>query len=113
VPALAALRTMPGDGHLYAVAGDGRVWTSEWRDDRRLTEWLPLGEPLFPRGADVVVLSNRLQDRARRSPGSAIGTVNHRALVLGVDGRVWTNVTRSADARWDGWSVLGASAFPG
>ena len=100
MPTLAALRTSPGDGHLYVVARDGRVWTSEWRGSGRLSEWLPLGEPLFPRGADVVGLSNRLEDRD--------------LFVLGRDGRLWNTcwVTDKPWKQWRGWEALGRRRFP-
>ncbi|MDQ6926252.1 MAG: hypothetical protein M3154_08450, partial [Candidatus Eremiobacteraeota bacterium] len=52
--------------------------------------------------AGIVVMAGALGDRESE----------HRALVLDVDGRVCTNVARSADAPWDGWSVLAESAFP-
>jgi hypothetical protein len=32
--------------------------------------------------------------------------------VLEVDGRMWTNLARSADARLDGWGALGESTVP-
>lgn len=98
--ALAALRTSPGDGHLYAVACDGRVWTSEWRDSGRPSAWAPLGAPLFPGGADVVVLCNRLQDRD--------------LFVLGRDGRLWNTcwVTDKPWKQWREWETLGQQRFP-
>jgi hypothetical protein len=34
-----------------------------------------------------------------------------RVVMLGSEGRVWTNVAPSTDKRWDGWSVLGESAL--
>ena len=55
-------------------------------------------------------------DRARRfAAGASLAALGdreseHRAFMLDVDGRVWTNVARSADAGWNGWSVLGESA---
>lgn len=100
MPALAALRTGPGDGHLYAVARDGRVWTSSWRDCGRPDRWSPLGAPLFPAGAEVVVLNNRLQDRD--------------LFVLGRDGRLWNTcwVTDKPWKQWRRWEALGQRQFP-
>ncbi|MDQ6803405.1 MAG: hypothetical protein M3065_00225 [Actinomycetota bacterium] len=100
MPALAALRTSPGDGHLYAVADDGRVWTSSWRDRVRPGGWSPVGAPLFEGGADVVVLCNRLQDRD--------------LFVLRRDGRLW-NICRVTDKpwkQWRRWEALGRRRFP-
>ena len=98
--ALAALRTSPGDGHLYAVARDGAVWTSSWRDGGRPGGWSPLGAPLFPGGAEVVVLCNRLQDRD--------------LFVLGRDGRLWNAcwVTDKPWKQWRRWEALGPRRFP-
>ena len=100
MPALAALRTSPGDGHLYVVARDGRVWTISWRDRGRTGGWSPLGAPLFPPGADVVVLCNRLQDRD--------------LFVLGRDGRLWNTcwVTDKRWKQWRRWEALGRRQFP-
>lgn len=100
IPALAALGTGPGDGHLYAVARDGRVWTRSWRDCGRPDGWSPLGPPLFPAGAEVVVLNNRLQDRD--------------LFVLGLDGRLWNTcwVTDKPWKQWRRWEALGQHQFP-
>ncbi len=100
MPALAALRTSPGDGHLYAVARDGRVWTSSWREGGRPGGWSPVGTPLFPDGAEVVVLCNRLRDRD--------------LFVLGHDGRLWNTcwVTDKPWKQWRSWEALGRRRFP-
>jgi len=99
-PALSALRTGPGDGHLYAVARDGRVWTSSWRDCWRPEGWLPVGSSLFPTGANVIVLNNRLRDRD--------------LFVLGRDGRLWNTcwVTDKPWKQWRRWEALGQRQFP-
>ena len=100
MPALAASRTSAGDGHLYAVARDGRVWTSELGDGGCPGEWSPLGEPLFRCGAEVAVLSNRLRDRD--------------LFALGRDGRLWNTcwVTDKPWKQWRGWEALGRRRFP-
>jgi hypothetical protein len=100
VPGLAALRTSAGDGHLYVVAHDGRVWTNCWQDGEAPAGWSALGSPLFPKGANVVVLCNRLQDRD--------------LFVLGRDARLWNTcwVTDKPWKQWRGWEALGGRRFP-
>jgi hypothetical protein len=82
------------------VARDGRVWTCSWRDGERPIGWSPLGEPLFPAGADVVVLNNRLQDRD--------------LFAIGHDGRLWNTcwVTDKPWKQWRRWEALGPRQFP-
>lgn len=60
--------------------------------------WAAVGARHFAAGASIAALGERESE--------------HRALVLDVDRRVWSNVAQTIDLCWDGWSVLGETALP-
>lgn len=86
-----------GERRVLVLGSDGRVWTNVARGGA-WGGWSPVGARRFASGANLAALGDHESE--------------HRAFVLEVDGRVWTNVARSVDARWEGWCVLGESAFP-
>lgn len=97
---LDSLSARPGESSLYAIGGDGHVWTNfRLAGQTAWSGWQQLGPNAFPLGASI--------DAVTTGPGIT------GLYTMGFDRQVWSQYYDPATALgWSGWFPLGDGTLP-